>query len=180
LKPSFLLSLDISIDPDYGFVKAIRVINSCRPKRMVSDTVSMFIHADFEASPEDVLKCVEDIDGVASIDVKLCLRMSADARRVQRSLREMGFTLVPAPLAQRIIAYKRIDDSCIVIERTSRPGIYIARVARCRSLPMPVPHSIFVVTGRLRDIASEVLRISSILERFFESLRSRGIASSCT
>jgi len=178
--PQFLVSLDLNVDPNYGFVRALRKVNSCKPRRLASDTISMFIHADFVGDAEEVLSCLSGVEGVGSIEVKLCLVMPEDEKALREVLRKLGFLLVPKALASRIVAYKRIEGGAfVVIERTSKRGLYLAKVARSYNPPLPPPHSVTSVSGAIRDVIEASLSIAKMLKKVFASISVSEIKSSC-
>jgi len=177
----FLVSLDISIDANYGFVKALRKLNSCSPKRVTSDSISLFIHADFEGDAESILECLRGLAGLASIDVKLCLELPEDPKKLRGLLKELGFNIVPQPLAQRIVAYREISKgSHLILEKTSKPSLYLARLARVSRISLPMPHSMFLLSGEVNEAIERALEVVKILKLIYSELfEPKGIKSSC-
>jgi len=177
----FLISVDLSIDPNFGFVKALRIANSCSPKKIVSDSLSLFIHMDFEVEdPETVFKCVEQFVGLASIDIKLCLWVPPEAD-LRKALRKTSFRPVPKAMSDRVAGYRNVGDGIVVIEETSRKGLYVARYLAARSLPIPIPSSTYIVHGYAKQVVETCRERASKLLREIESLvsmlRSMGIAA---
>jgi len=176
----FLLSVDLSIDPNYGFVKAVRKVRSCNAKKVASDSLSLFIHADFEGDAESALECLREIAGLATIDVKLCLRLPTDAKSLREVLRSLGYSIIPQPLSTRYVAYKQLSSTLrVFIERTSREGIYLARVCRGTAISIPPPYSAFAISGVIDKAVDEALKIVEILKNIFNEFLSRGVDASC-
>ncbi len=178
--PQFLLSLDLSVDPNYGFVRALRKISSCNPRRLTSDSISMFIHADFVGDAETILKCIRGLEGVGSIEIKLCLLLPTDEKVLRNLLKKLGFSLIPRALASRVVAYQRVEGGpFLVLERTSRPGLYLAKVARSYNPPLPPPHSFTSISGRINDVIERCSNIVELLKNLFYSFNKEGIKSVC-
>ena len=178
----FQVSTDLSIDPAFGFVKALRIVKSCEPRNIVSDSERMTIHLDFEGDAERALQCISQLRGLASIDVRLAINMCVDEPR--KIFKMVGMTIIPPALSTRVLAYVQYGDGIVFIERTSRRDFFLARYARVKRLPLPIPPSIYTVYGYLPEVVSlakvsyEVLRMFG--EELLAKLRSLGIeAKAC-
>ncbi len=167
----FQLSIDISVDPSFGFVKALRIAKSCEPKNLVSDSEKMSMHLDFEGDAEKVLQCISSIRGLASIDVRLVINMCVDNPR--KILRSVGMSIVPPALSTRILAYAQRGNGIVFVEKTSRRDFFLARYARVKSLPLPVPPSIYVVYGYIPEVIERARESATILIEFGKELLSK-------
>ena len=164
----FQISTDISIDPAFGFVKALRIVKRCEPKNIVSDSERMTVHLDFEGSAEQVLQCISQLRGLASIDVRLVISMCVDEPR--KIFRMIGMTVIPPALSARVLAYAQCGEGIVFIEKTSRRDFFLARYARVKRLPLPVPPSIYTIYGYLPEIVSLAKTSYEVLKMFGEEL----------
>ncbi len=159
------LSMDIAVDPLYGFVKAVRIVNSCGEHRnMVCDSERSHIHIDLEGDIKAFLRCIEGIRGYASADIKALFTAAMEGIE-RKVLKELGWKVVPQALSQRVIAYLPRAGYSVVLEKTGKQGIYIARIARVREIPLPPPPSIYMVFGTVEEVARRGLEIAEILEK---------------
>lgn len=164
----FQVSADLSIDPAFGFVKALRIVKSCEPKNIVSDSERMTLHLDFEGDAERALQCISQLRGLASIDVRLVINMCVDDPR--KVFKMVGMTVIPSALSTRILAYAQYSEGVVFIERTSRRDFFLARYARVKRLPLPIPPSIYTVYGHLPEVVSSAKVSYEVLRTFGEEL----------
>jgi len=174
------ISADITVDPSYGFVKAIRIVKECNPRHIVSYSEKLSIHLDSEGNVVETLNCLKNIRGIASIDIKYLFTMCIDNPR--KVLKSINFSIVPQAISHRVIAYRSLDQGIVFIEKTSKRDHFIIRYTKARTLPIPPPPSIYIVYGSLPDIVDQALGIANIIQKFVnelkEILRSSGIDTS--
>jgi len=173
----FQISTDISIDPAFGFVKALRIVKSCEPKNIMSDSERMVLHLDFEGSAEQALQCISQLRGLASIDVRLVINMCVDEPR--KIFKIIGMAVIPPALSTRVLAYAQCGEGIVFIERTSRRDFFLARYARVKRLLLPIPPSTYTIYGPLPEVALSAKTSYEVLKTFGEKLltklRSLGI-----
>ncbi len=167
----FQFSIDISVDPSFGFVKALRIAKSCEPKSLVSDSEKMSLHLDFERDAEKVLHCISSIRGLASIDIRLVIIMCVDNPR--KVLRSIGMNIVPSALSARILAYAQRGNGVVFVEKTSRRDLFLARYARVKHLSFPVPPSVYVVYGYIPEVIERARESLMVLIEFGKELLSK-------
>jgi len=164
-----MVSIDIDIDPGYGFVRALRSLRNCPHRTMKVDSIAMHIHMDSRGDAKKFLECVSSVEGYASIDIKLCLSAD-DEKALLRTLRSIGYSIVPRAISTRIAAMKRVEGGAVIVERTSRPGTYLLRLARGSRIEIPIPPSTYVVVGPTKEACTSAQRVAEALEQEFRNI----------
>ncbi len=170
----FQLLIDLTVDPLYGFVKALRIIMECGAENIKSDSERLFIHIDWEGNNKEFIQCISRINALASVEPRyrfyVCLYdENMDLRKVFKSL---GYSLIPSALSTRVFAYRKLDESfTLVVEKTSHKDMFILRCVQGRVLPYMLTPSMYTIYGKLSDISTQVLKILELLERELHRLR---------
>lgn len=165
----YRLSMYASIDPDQGFVAALRTFRECGAERLYSDSTLLSIKAEFSGSPNDIRRyaeCIAGVRGSCGADLRAVVGIGGLSVAIRCS-----FSRGPKQLYGREIAYRGIGGVHIVIEPAKAGKIYVARVYRVRLLTPPLQPSMYMIYSRLAELPKRISETLSLLEKGLLELR---------
>lgn len=145
------LMVSAVIDGSYGLIKALRLLKKCGARPLGIDSLNSVVR--FEV-PVESLGCLAELRGFFVIEPRLVLI----SERCVEVLKSLGFVMVRGPTSHRIELYKECGNVLLIVQRTSRKGVYLVRCCRGRRFTAPLPMSActFTLTGAL-EISREGL-----------------------
>jgi len=155
-----LALIEISLAPDIGIVKAMRIAKECKALKQQSDSEHHVLRVwerGWDRVPK-VLKCLRQLRGFTVISLKCLIKVKSE--NIHHILRKAGFSKIT--FVGRIVGYKTIEKGLIVIaERTTDPKTIVLKLCKAQIPTFPLPPSACCIMGY--DPYEEALRNISIL-----------------
>ena len=152
--------IEISLAPNIGIIRAMRIAKKCEVLRQQSDSehyVLRIWERGWDKIPK-TLKCLRQLRGFTIISLRCLIRMRS--KNIQHVLSKAGFSKTTS--VGRVLGYKIIKKGLIaVIERTTNPGVIILKLCKALNPSFPLPPSACCIMGY--DPYEEALRTISIL-----------------
>ncbi|MEM4789306.1 MAG: hypothetical protein QXM55_01300 [Ignisphaera sp.] len=154
--------VDIVVDIDFGLAKAIKICSSCGLKKTIGDSIKYTIHTVIVENIEDKLKCLSDIKGFFTVDLRLFVKLCKLDRSVLKSL---GIILVPKTVYERskTIGYTYVNSKLCILEKTSKDNIVLIRALKTKTPPVFLEPSLYLISAPNTEIVNKVLDTLHIL-----------------
>ncbi|MEM0027013.1 MAG: hypothetical protein QXT53_04245 [Ignisphaera sp.] len=154
---------DIAVDESFGLIKASRTLRDCGvdPKNMRIDTFYNTIR--IVVNDLNKIQCVSKVKGYTTLEIRSVFRCG----NIESVFAKAGFVKMPKAF-QRIVGYIPINDGAVIILRTSKRDVYLAKVCTARRIEPPLPSSTCIVAANNDADLEKAKKIAMYLNQLEE------------
>lgn len=153
--------IEITVDPDFGFAKALRIVYSCIGKKLYGDSERRYIRIVITSNLENSIKCLFNIKGFFNIDLRLILDLSSYSTII---LKTLNVKPILQKLSKRYIGFLKFEDNLYLIEKTSKNNKIIIKMLKTKNFPAVIEPSMYLIYG-CNEIIDEVITRLKILKK---------------
>lgn len=168
---------DIAVDESFGLIKASRTLRDCGidPKDMRIDTFYNTIR--IVVNDVNKIECVSKVKGYIALEIRSVFRCG----NIENVFAKAGFVKMPKAF-QRIVGYIPINDGAVIIQRTSKKDVYLAKVCTARRIELPLPSSTCIIDvnsdanlEKAKKIAMYLNQLEEVLGNLCQSASASGV-----
>ncbi|MDK6028157.1 hypothetical protein QPL79_02100 [Ignisphaera sp. 4213-co] len=166
---------NIAVEESFGLVKAARILRECGidskkfSVNTFNNTIRIFID-DLEKA-----MCFQKIKGYTTLEIKSIFKCEKN----EKTLSKLGLVKV-FPVSMRVIGYVPIDDAVVLIQKTSRKGVYVATICRIRKVEIPLPPTACMFIANSEDDLKKVIFYSMLLSKLEKTIENQCSFSAST
>ncbi|MEL9940604.1 MAG: hypothetical protein QW348_02275 [Ignisphaera sp.] len=169
--------VDIAVEESFGLIKASRVLRDCGvdPKNMRIDTFYNTIR--IIVNDVSKIQCVSKVKGYATLEIRSVFR----CENIENVFAKAGFVKAPKAF-QRIVGYIPTNDGTVIIQRTSKRDVYLAKACTARRIELPLPSSACIIAvnsdadlEKAKKIAVYLNQLEKMLENLCQSASTSGV-----
>ncbi|MEM1541730.1 MAG: hypothetical protein QW101_03685 [Ignisphaera sp.] len=157
--------VDITIDPDFGYTKALKIANQCFVKKLYGNSEKRILHILLLGDIEEGIKCLSSIKGFFNIYLRLVVKIAKSDDSVWRKI---GIKSAPKGLSKRFVGYMEIENHVCLVEKTAKNDTFLVKVLKTKNLPAIIEPSVYLIYGDSTSILNSISTYLRILQTFTE------------
>ncbi|MEM0371887.1 MAG: hypothetical protein QXY23_04850 [Ignisphaera sp.] len=157
--------IDITIDPDFGYAKALKIASQCSVKKLYGDSEKRILHILLPDDVEEGIKCLSSIKGFFNIYLRLVIKIIKSDDNIWRKI---GIKPVPKGLSKRFVGYMEIENHVCLVEKTTKNDTFLVKVLKTKNLPAIIEPSMYLIYGNSTSILNSISTYLRILQTFIE------------
>lgn len=157
-------TVDIAVDPDFGYAKALRVVQVCSIKKLYGDSEKRMIRIILIDNIEEAVKCLSSIKGFFNVYIRLLINLPLGSNVWQK----LGLKPAPKSLSKRVIGYIEIENHLCLIEKVPKSNKFLVKVLKTKNPPVILEPSMYLVYGDNTTIVDNVLKYLKILQTLMD------------